>query len=85
MDTSVLAHKLIFIQTRRQKSEAALLAEAMQEGIQKLYRESLIEAYLLEQIPREQILKEIGQKALDAIDFQRDAIQKDIAWGLEGA
>ena len=85
MDTSLLAHKLIFIQNRRQKSEAALLAEAMQEGIQKLYRESLIEAYLLGQIPREQILTELGQKTLDTIDFQRDAIEKDITWGLEGA
>ena len=44
--------------------------------------ESLIEAYLLGKVSRETVLKEIGIERLEEVEFQRDAIRRDIEWGL---
>ena len=77
-----LAEKLAFLRDHRQQDEAGLLAQALQEGLQSLYREALIEAYLLGRISREAVLKEVGSKELDSIDNQRDALRRDVTWGL---
>ncbi len=47
MQDSRLAEKLAFLRHHRQQDEAALLAQALQAGLESLYREALIEAYLL--------------------------------------
>ncbi|MEW5960968.1 MAG: hypothetical protein AB1801_24850 [Chloroflexota bacterium] len=80
-----LTEQLAFVVTRRQQDEATVLAQAVREGIQLLYREALIEAYLLGQIPRETVLKELGLEQLEEIEYQRDTLQGDVEWGLKSA
>ena len=46
------------------------------------YREALVEAYLLELIPREKILRELGPAQLAEIEAQRNALHSDVKWGL---
>lgn len=77
-----LSQQLTFVMTQRRQDEAAILAQAMREGIQIMYKEALIEAYLLGQIDREEILAELGADQLTEIDYQRDSLQRDIEWGL---
>jgi hypothetical protein len=77
--------QLAFVVTKRHQDEATVLGQAVQEGIQVLYREALIESYLLGQVPREVVLKELGPERLEEIDYQRDALQRDVAWGLKNA
>ena len=67
----------------RQQDEVTILAQAVREGIQVLYREVLIEAYLLGQIPRETLLKELGLEQLEEIEYQRDTLQRDVMSGLK--
>lgn len=78
-----LAQQLSFVIARRQQDEATVLAQAVREGIKCLYRESVIEAYLLGQITREQALKELGAEELEAIEYQRDTLRRDVEWGLK--
>lgn len=78
-----LAEQLAFVVAQRQQDEATILAQAIREGIQRLYRETLIEAYLLERIPRETILKELGPEQLEELEYQRDVLQCDVEWGLK--
>jgi hypothetical protein len=80
-----LAQQLAFVVSQRQEDESKVLAEAFREGIEALYHESLIQAYLMEQIPREALLKELGLERLEEIEYQRDALRRDIAWGLQRA
>jgi hypothetical protein len=77
--------QLAFVVTKRHQDEATVLGQAVQEGIQVLYREALIESYLLGQVSREVVLKELGPERLEEIDYQRDALQRDVAWGLKNA
>jgi hypothetical protein len=45
--------------------------------------DALIEAYLQGEVPRETILSELGAERLAEIEYQRDALQRDVEWGLE--
>lgn len=85
MNETGLTEQLAFVVAQRQEDEATILAQAVREGIQVLYREALVEAYLLGHIPRETILKELGPEQLEEIEYQRDTLQRDIEWGLKSA
>jgi hypothetical protein len=77
------AQQLTFVAAQRRQAEDAIVAEALGEGIQMLYRETLIEAYLLNHIPRETVLQELGSDQLAGIEYQRTALEHDVAWGLK--
>lgn len=85
MSRTALAQQLTFVVTQRHEDEGSVLAQAVREGIQAMYREALIEAYLLGQTPRKVVLKELGPDQVAEIEYQRDALQRDVAWGLEDA
>jgi hypothetical protein len=85
MKETGLTEQLAFVVAQRQEDEATVLAQAVREGIQVLYREALIEAYLLGHVPRETILKELGSEQLEEIEYQRNALQRDVEWGLKSA
>ncbi len=78
-----LTKQLSFVISQRRQDEATVLAQAVREGIKSLYRESIIEAYLLGQITRENVLKELGAEVLEAIEYQRDVLRRDVEWGLK--
>lgn len=44
--------------------------------------ESLIEAFLMGEVSRETILQELGRDRLAEIEHQRDAMQRDVEWGM---
>jgi len=85
MTQTALIDRLAFLTTYRHEGETAILTEALSTGIQALYRETLIEAYLLGQVSRATLLQELGPEQLEKIEYQRDALRRDVAWGLEGA
>lgn len=80
-----LSDRLEFLVAERGQDEATLLAEAVRAGLEALYREALVEAYLLGRIPRETLLAEVGAERLETIEQQRDALRRDVDWGLKSA
>ena len=78
------AEKLTFIASHQRQEEASLLAQALDRGVDVLYREALIDEYLNGSLPRAELVQEVGPEAVVEIDAQREAIRKDIAWGLSG-
>jgi hypothetical protein len=77
------AQQLAFLVARRQQDEATVLAQAMREGVFALYREALVEAFLLGQISREQMVRELGADLTAQIEYQRDALKRDVDWGRQ--
>jgi hypothetical protein len=80
-----LAEHLDFLVAERGEDEANVLAEALRAGIEALYREALVEGFLLGRIPREKVLHEVGPEALIEIELQCDALRRDVELGLRGA
>ena len=58
---------------------------ALRNGIEALYREALVEAYLLGRVKRERALKELGPERLKEVEQQRNALRRDVEWALKGA
>ena len=85
MHDKTLTEHLDFLVTQKGQDEATVLAQALRAGIEALYQETLTEAYLLGKVPRETVLRELGSERLAEIDYQRDALRRDVAWGLKGA
>jgi hypothetical protein len=85
MHDKTLAEHLDFLIAQKGQDEATVLAQAIRAGVEVLYRETLIEAYLLGKVPRETALSELGSERLAEVDYQRDALRHDVAWGLKGA
>jgi len=83
-DSRLAAH-LGFLVEQGGQDEATVLARALRAGVELLYREALVEAYLLGKVPRETALKELGRESLEEVEYQRDSIRRDIEWGLKGA
>jgi len=73
-----LSEHLSFLTAERGQDEATILVEALRAGVEALYRETLTEAYLLGRVSRETVLAELGQEALELIEFQRDALRRDV-------
>ena len=82
MITTELTQQLAFVIKQRHEDEATVLAQAVREGIEVLYRETLVEAYLSGKIQRDLILGELGSEKLNEIEYQRDALKRDVSWGL---
>lgn len=78
-----LTHQLEFVVAESKQDEASVLAQAVRRGLELLYKEALIEAFLMGRIPREKILAEFGTEELTEIEYQRDAFQRDVEWGLK--
>lgn len=85
MRDNALAKHLDFLVTQKGEDEATVITQALRAGIETLYQEALAEAFLLGQIPRETALKELGSDRLAEIEYQRDALRRDVEWGLKGA
>jgi len=80
-----LAEHLDFLTAERGQDEATVLVEALRAGIEALYREALTEAFLLGRVPREALLAELGEDELEEIEYQRDALRRDVEWDSQGA
>ncbi|MCR4408200.1 MAG: hypothetical protein NUW24_14985 [Anaerolineae bacterium] len=85
MAEATLVEELAFVMEQQQKDEATVLAQAIRAGIRALYRDALIEAYLIGRISRQEVLKRLGSEVLEEIEYQRDALKRDVAWGLGDA
>lgn len=85
MQDKKLSEHLDFLVSQRGQDEATVLAQALRAGIEALYREALTEAYLLGKVPRETALRELGTEQIGEIEHQRDALRRDVKWGMKGA
>lgn len=85
MNDRKLAEHLDFLVSRRGEDETTVLAQALRKGIDALYEEALVEDFLLGRVGRETLLLEIGPERLDEVEYQRDALRREVGWGLQGA
>ena len=84
MENIAFTEQLAFLVTQRQVNETTILAQAVSKGVQLLYQEAMMEAYLLGKVSREYALKILGSTMLEDLEYQRDALKHDVEWGLKG-
>lgn len=63
--------------------ESAVLRQAVERGIETLYREMLISRYLEGELTREKAVDELGAVTVDELDAAREAIEADVNWARQ--
>jgi len=76
--------ELEYLLKEADKEAAALLAEAMEEGVHLLYKRYVSEAYLMKKIDRKKAIQLIGVSAIEELEDAWQAVESDIRWGLKG-
>jgi hypothetical protein len=70
---------------QHQQEENAALPSATNTDAPTLPQEAAIEAYLMGRLTRQEALKQLGPERLEEIEYQRDALKRDVAWGAQQA
>jgi hypothetical protein len=65
-----------------QKSEAEVIALALQTGLRQLWRERILGRYLREEISREEAIESAGIDWVEMAERQNRATLEDLAWVL---
>jgi len=74
--------ELQFIIQETGEDEITILAQAFREGLRSLYRQKVMDAFVAGKMTRTEAVKTLGLETVGDLEYQKDAICKDIQWGL---
>lgn len=81
--TQTIHDKLDYLARTTGRTESEIVAKAVEEGITELYRKQIADAYLAGELDREQVMAELGEEAVENLDYARHAVEQDAQWGLK--
>lgn len=79
-----LRGKLDYLVLRTERGEAEIFADAVEEGITGMYRKQVAEAYLTGEVDRPRAIEELGEDAVEDLDYARKTVEHDVKWGVIG-
>lgn len=62
--------------------EAEVIQQAVETGVETLFRDMVIGRYLDGDITREEAIDELGVDVVEDVESAREAIEEDVEWGL---
>lgn len=80
--TQTLTAQVEEIAKLRHETATAVIAEALEVGVAKLYQESILRLLLRKKIPRQHAIQLVGVEVVRLAEQQDRATQEDVAWGL---
>lgn len=83
MAVDTFSEKLDYLVQRTGRAETELVAEALNAGLDGLYRKHIADAYLAGDLDRPQAVDALGEDAVEGLDYARSAVESDVAWGLK--
>lgn len=83
--TKSIRSRLEYLVRATGRPEADIVALAIEQGLEDLYRQELAEAYLSGRLERAKAVAELGREAVDQLDYARESIDADVRWGLKSA
>lgn len=66
----------------RDTGESDVIQEAVERGVDTLWRDVVISKYLDGAISREEAVAELGEDLVREVETARQAVEDDVAWGL---
>lgn len=66
----------------RHEPPAEVLVEALEQGLARLYQESVLTLFLKKRVSRRKAIRLVGLEAVKTAEQQWQATQKDLVWGL---
>lgn len=63
--------------------ESAVIQEAVEIGVETLYRDMIVSRYLDDEITREEAVDHLGIELVEEVEAAREAVEEDVKWGLQ--
>lgn len=63
--------------------ESTVIQQAVETGVETLYRDMLVSRYLADEITREEAIEQLGVEVVEEVESARDAVEEDVEWGLQ--
>ena len=64
------------------KSEAEVVAMALETGLRHLWREQILGRYLRGEMARPDAVEQLGEELVDLAERQHRAVREDIEWAM---
>lgn len=71
------------IAAARGLSESAVFEQALERGIEDLYREIVLSSYFDGDLSRAEAVERLGRSTVERADREREAAEEDVRWGLD--
>lgn len=83
MTTDTVSEQVRELAEHHGTDESAVLQQAVEAGVETLYRDMIVSRYLADEISREEAIEQLGVEVVDEVETARDAIEEDVKWGLQ--
>lgn len=80
-----IANEIEEVVKLREEPEQVVLAKAIELGISRLWRETVLEKYLKGKLTKKQAIKMVGSALVNLAEKQKQAAVEDVKWGLSNA
>ena len=82
MTTETVSERVRELAEHHELDESVVIQQAVESGVETLYRDMLISRYLADEITREETIEQLGVDVVEDVESARDAIEEDVEWGL---
>ena len=83
MTTETVSERVQELAEHHGMDESAVIQEAVETGVETLYRDMIVSRYLDDEITREEAVDHLGIELVEEVEAAREAVEEDVKWGLQ--
>jgi len=83
MTTDAVSERVRELAAHHGMSESAVIQQAVEEGVETLYRDMIVSRYLDDEISRADAIEHLGVDVVEEVEAAREAIEEDVTWRLQ--
>jgi predicted transcriptional regulator len=83
MSTDSVSDRVHELAEHHDLDESAVIQQALEAGVETLYRDMVVSRYLADEITREEAVEQLGVDVVNEVETARDAVEDDVRWGLQ--
>jgi len=83
MPTETVSERVHELAEHHELDESVVIQQALEAGVETLYRDLVISRYLADETDRETAIEQLGADVVAEVDAAREAIEDDVEWGLQ--
>ena len=83
MTTDTVSERVKELAEHHEMDESAVIQEAVETGVETLYRDMIVSRYLDGEITRKEAIEHLGVELVEEVEAAREAVEEDVRWGLQ--
>lgn len=83
MTTETVSDRVRELAEYHDMEESVVIQQAVEAGIETLYRDIIVSRYLSDEITRDEAIEQLGVEVVEKVETARDPVEDDVKWGLQ--